>query len=40
MIVGTRRTDAENEMVRIKEYSPSFDEACFTAHARFFVQDA
>lgn len=39
MIVGAHRTDAEDEMVRIKEYSPSFDEACFTAHERFFVQD-
>ena len=39
MIVGAHRTDAEDEMVRIKEYSPSFDEDRFAAHERFFVQD-
>jgi enterochelin esterase-like enzyme len=39
MIVGAHRTDDEDEMVRIKEYSPSFDEARFAAHERFFVED-
>ncbi len=39
MIVGAYRTDAEDEMVRIKEYSPSFDEERFAAHERFFVDD-
>lgn len=37
MIVGAHRTDAEDEMVRIKEYSPSFDEDRFAAHEQFFV---
>jgi enterochelin esterase-like enzyme len=39
MIVGVYRTDAEDEMVRIREYSPSFDEERFAAHERFFVDD-
>jgi enterochelin esterase-like enzyme len=39
MIVGAYRTDDEDEMVRIKEYSPSFDEARFAAHESFFVED-
>ncbi|TCO17271.1 putative esterase [Kribbella steppae] len=39
MIVGTYRTDAEDEMVRIREYSPSFDEERFAAHESFFVDD-
>ena len=39
MIVGAYRTDDEDEMVRIHEYSPSFDEDRFAAHERFFVQD-
>lgn len=39
MIVGTHRTDDEDEMVRIHEYSPPFDAQRFTAHERFFVQD-
>ena len=39
MIVGAHRTDDEDEMVRIKEYSPSFDEARFAAHESFFVED-
>ncbi len=39
MIVGAHRTDAEDEMVRIREYSPSFDEDRFAAHERFFVDD-
>jgi enterochelin esterase-like enzyme len=39
MIVGAHRTDAEDEMERIKEYSPSFDEDRFAAHERFFVED-
>jgi enterochelin esterase-like enzyme len=39
MIVGAYRTDDENEMVRIGEYSPGFDEERFAAHERFFVDD-
>jgi enterochelin esterase-like enzyme len=39
MIVGAYRTDAADEMVRIREYSPSFDEERFAAHERFFVED-
>ena len=39
MIVGAYRTADENEMVRINEYSPPFDEERFAAHERFFVED-
>ncbi len=39
MIVGAYRTDDKDEMVRIREYSPSFDEERFAAHERFFVED-
>jgi enterochelin esterase-like enzyme len=39
MIVGAHRTDDADEMVRIEEYSPSFDEDRFAAHERFFVED-
>ena len=39
MIVAAYRTDDEDEMVRIREYSPSFDEERFAAHERFFVHD-
>jgi enterochelin esterase-like enzyme len=39
MIVGAHRTDDEDEMVRIREYSPQFDEERFAAHERFFVED-
>jgi enterochelin esterase-like enzyme len=39
MIVGAHRTDDPDEMARIKEYSPSFDEERFAAHERFFVTD-
>lgn len=39
MIVGAYRTADEDEMVRIGEYSPSFDEQRFAAHERFFVED-
>jgi enterochelin esterase-like enzyme len=39
MIVGAYRTDDEDEMARIREYSPSFDEEQFAAHERFFVDD-
>jgi len=39
MIVGAHRTDDEDEMVRIHEYSPPFDEKRFAAHERFFVDD-
>jgi len=39
MIVGAYRTDDEDEMVRIREYSPSFDGERFAAHESFFVDD-
>jgi enterochelin esterase-like enzyme len=39
MIVGAYRTDDADEMVRLAEYSPSFDEERFAAHERFFVGD-
>lgn len=39
MVVGVHRTDDPDEMVRIREYSPSFDESIFTAHEKFFVED-
>jgi enterochelin esterase-like enzyme len=39
MIVGAHRTDDEDEMARIREYSPSFDEERFAAHETFFVDD-
>jgi enterochelin esterase-like enzyme len=39
MIVGAYRTDDTDEMARIREYSPSFDEGRFAAHERFFVED-
>jgi len=39
MIVGAYRTDDQDEMARIHEYSPPFDEARFAAHERFFVDD-
>ena len=39
MIVGAYRTDDADEMVRLTEYSPSFDEERFAAHERFFVED-
>jgi enterochelin esterase-like enzyme len=39
MIVGAYRTANADEMVRIGEYSPPFDEQRFAAHERFFVED-
>ncbi len=39
MIVGAHRTDDPDEMARIREYSPSFDEERFAAHEKFFVHD-
>ena len=39
MIVAAYRTDDDDEMARIKEYSPSFDEDRFAAHEKFFVED-
>lgn len=39
MIVGAHRTDDEDELARIREYSPSFDEERFAAHERFFAED-
>jgi enterochelin esterase-like enzyme len=37
MIVGVHR--AENEMLRLHEYSPVFDVERFVAHEKFFVED-
>lgn len=39
LIVGVHRTSDPDEMVRIQEYSPSFDPQRFTAHERFFVEE-
>jgi enterochelin esterase-like enzyme len=39
LIVGAHRTDDPDEMVRIREYSPSFDGERFAAHEHFFVED-
>lgn len=39
MIVGVHRTADEDKMVRIQEYSPSFNRQRFAAHERFFVGD-
>jgi enterochelin esterase-like enzyme len=39
MIVGVHRTDDQDEMVRIREYSPSFDKEKFEAHETFFVDE-
>jgi enterochelin esterase-like enzyme len=39
MVVGVHGTDDTDEMARIREYSPSFDEERFAAHERFFVAD-
>src|SRR5215469_18660438 len=37
MIVGTHRLD--DEMLRLREYSPVFDAVRFAAHEKFFVED-
>jgi hypothetical protein len=39
MTVGAYRTDDADEMVRIKKYSPSFDEERSASHEKFFVED-
>jgi enterochelin esterase-like enzyme len=39
MIVGAYRTDTKDEMVRIQEYSPSFNPDRFAGHESFFVGD-
>jgi enterochelin esterase-like enzyme len=39
MIVGAYRTDTKDEMVRIEEYSPSFNPDRFAGHEDFFVGD-
>jgi enterochelin esterase-like enzyme len=39
MIVAAHRTADPDEMARIREYSPSFDEQRFAAHESFFVND-
>lgn len=39
MIAGVHRTDAEDEMVRLREYSPGFAPEQFAAHERFFVDE-
>ncbi len=37
MVVGTHRSD--DEMLRLHEYTPMFDEARFAGHEAFFVDD-
>ncbi len=39
MIVGVYRSDSEDEMIRLREYSATFDAERFAAHERFFVND-
>lgn len=39
LIVGAHRTDDDDEVVRLHEYSPPFDEGRFAAHEMFFVDD-
>jgi len=39
MIVGAYRTGDKDEMVRIREYSPSIEPERFAAHEKFFVDD-
>ncbi|WP_204340532.1 alpha/beta hydrolase [Rhizobium leguminosarum] len=39
MIVGVYRSDSEDEMDRLREYSAAFDVERFAAHERFFVYD-
>ena len=39
MIVGAHHTDDDDEMARIREYSPSFDAERFEAHETFFVHE-
>jgi enterochelin esterase-like enzyme len=39
MVVGVYRTDDADQMVRIREYSPSFEPAQFAAHETFFVDE-
>lgn len=39
MILGVYRTGDGDEMVRIQEYSPSFNPDRFAAHESFFVED-
>lgn len=39
MVVGVHRTGDSDEMARLREYSPSFDEQTFASHERFFVDD-
>lgn len=39
MVVGVHATSAEDEMVRIREYSPDFEPEIFAAHETFFVEN-
>ena len=39
MVVGVHRTEVADELVRLQEYTPAFDEERFAAHERFFVDD-
>lgn len=39
MIVAVHRTADKDEMARLQEYSPAFNEQRFAAHERFFVED-
>lgn len=38
MIVGVHATDADDEMARIREYSPAIDPEKFAGHEHFFVE--
>ncbi|GAA1573473.1 MULTISPECIES: alpha/beta hydrolase [Kribbella] len=39
LVVGVHRTDDPDEMVRIREYSPSIEPDQFAAHETFFVDE-
>jgi enterochelin esterase-like enzyme len=39
MVVGAYRTDDEDQMARLREYSLPFDQDRFAAHERFFVHE-
>ncbi|MGZ0149817.1 alpha/beta hydrolase [Kribbella sp. WER1] len=39
LVAGVHRTDDPDEMVRIREYSPSFEPELFAAHETFFVDE-
>lgn len=39
LVVGVHATSDQDEMARIREYSPSFDAEIFAAHEQFFVHE-